>query len=567
MPAHADPIEMQHRLFAELSAMFGEEVPMYARAVAVNEACNRAVCNLLEAMHPGFRVGDEQLRQTSGERHGAIRIGTADEMRWVGRFFACFGMRPHSFYDMTDVGAKSQPVIATVFRSPVDPEHRVFTSLLCTDYFDDETMARLDALVAGREIWSAEARELIERCEREGGLSWSDAEALIAEATGRIFKWTGRARDHALYTHLCEAGFKIAADIACFERHHLNHLTPNTLCMDLYTAAMKRCLGGIDSETFRERAIAALERLERDAGEHYLRLHFRHLTSADIRGFGPKRNDARTMMAVLDHLQGRIERDEFGFAGVEHNGFKDSTEGPSADTPVLLRQDAYRALTEAVVFTEADAAVVNAGHTARFGEIEQRFFAPTPEGRALYDECLEAAEEWKAADPGLPVRDHDAYVAGYAEHFARFPKSLGELVQRGLVYVEFAATPAGIAARGSVHETDLRVLVGLGYAEVRGLRYEDFLPVSAAGIFASNLSQYGTRSTADQKPEYTKAALEEVLGMELIDPARACLAMQSRTALGTYRDLGLIDRLDPADRERLESQARYEPGTVRSALA
>ena len=34
-----------------------------------------------------------------------------------------------------------------------------------------------------------------------------------------------------------------------------------------------------------------------------------------------------------------------------------------------------------------------------------------------------------------------------------------------------------------------------------GLRYEDFLPISAAGIFASNLGQYGTKSTAAAKPE------------------------------------------------------------------
>ena len=30
-----------------------------------------------------------------------------------------------------------------------------------------------------------------------------------------------------------------------------------------------------------------------------------------------------------------------------------------------------------------------------------------------------------------------------------------------------------------------------GYVRFEGLRYEDFLPVSAWGIFASNLGQYG----------------------------------------------------------------------------
>ena len=54
-------------------------------------------------------------------------------------------------------------------------------------------------------------------------------------------------------TKLCDAGFKIAADIACFESHHLNHLTPNTFCMDLYTAAMKFCMGEMNEATFRSR--------------------------------------------------------------------------------------------------------------------------------------------------------------------------------------------------------------------------------------------------------------------------------------------------------------------------
>ena len=245
-PAFADPIEMQNRLFSELSTMFGREVPLYDKSLAVNDACNRAVCDLLAAMHRGFAISDEQIVKTSGERHGAIRIGRPDEYRWIGRFFACFGMHPHNFYDMTSVGAKSQPVIATAFRSMVHPEHRVFSSLLQTSYFDPETKARVEALLGTRQVFSDEAMRLIEKAETEGGLSWEDADALIAEGTGRIFKWTGAAHDHELYTHLCDAGFKIAADVACFRAHHLNHLTPNTFCMDPYTQAMKLKLDHMD---------------------------------------------------------------------------------------------------------------------------------------------------------------------------------------------------------------------------------------------------------------------------------------------------------------------------------
>ena len=125
--AFADKIEMQHRLFSELSRMFGTEVPLYDKSLLVNAACNRTVCDLLGKLFVGFAITDEQLEKTSGERHGAIRIGRPDEYRWIARFFAAFAMEPHAFYDMTSVGSKSQPIIATAFRSRANPEHRVFT--------------------------------------------------------------------------------------------------------------------------------------------------------------------------------------------------------------------------------------------------------------------------------------------------------------------------------------------------------------------------------------------------------------------------------------------------------
>ena len=145
---------------------------------------------------------------------------------------------------MTKVGNKSQPIVATAFRSPLNPEHRVFCSLLMTDYFDPETRARIEALLKSREVFSARAQELILKNQKQGGLSAEEAAELVQEGVMRIFKWTGRAKDHQLYQDLCKEGFKIAADIACFESHHLNHLTPNTFCMDLYTGAMKFCLWG-----------------------------------------------------------------------------------------------------------------------------------------------------------------------------------------------------------------------------------------------------------------------------------------------------------------------------------
>lgn len=542
MPSnHADKLEMQHRLFAELSRMFGSEVPLYDKSLLVNRVVNEALCALLGQQWRGFAMTAEQLEKTSGERHGAIRIGRPDEYRWIGRFFAQFAMEPHAFYDMTNVGAKSQPIIATAFRSRTNPEHRVFTSLLMTDWFDPATRARIETTLATRQVFSAEAKRLIEQGERDGGLDWDDANALIREATERIFKWTGRARDHALYAELSQAGFKIAADIACFESHHLNHLTPNTLWIDAYTSAMKFCLGEMGEAAYREHATLALGHFVAQADRDYLRLHFKHLAAAQLAALAPTELSAGTVAASVDALVRRLKQDDLNLARHKHSGFKDSTEGPPTNVPVLLRQDSYKALTEPVQFANADGTVVNATHTARFGEIEQRFYATTPKGRTLYDRCLAAADAAKEKHPGLAKKDFAAYERLGDEAFASFPRTLLELVEQGLVFARFSVTEAGRATgrAGKLPSRDLVALARAGYVAIEGLRYEDFLPISAAGIFASNLQQYGTQSTAHAKPTYTQAQLEEVLGRKIIDPTESYAAVEAESRVATLRELGL----------------------------
>ncbi len=570
--AFADKFEMQNRLFAELSRMFAQEVPLYDKALLVNSLCNRAVCDLLGRVHVGFTITDEQLEKTSGERHGAIRIGRSDEYRLIGRFFAAFAMEPHNYYDMSSVGAKSQPIVATAFRSRVNPEHRVFSSLLQTDYFDPATKARIEGVLAGRQVFSDKAKALLDKDERQGGLDWEDANALIAEGVGRIFKWTGRAREHGLYKDLCDAGFKIAADIACFQSHHLNHLTPNTFCIDLYTSAMKHSLGEISAAEFTARATKALDRLLVGADRDYMRLSFRHLRQEEIDGFAHASVAPGMVAELAKALTARLAQPDLDLRSLKHAGFKDTTEGPPEGVPVLLRQDAYKALTEPVVFENADGTSVQTTHTARFGEIEQRFYAATPTGRTLYDKCLTEAEDAKEKDPGLANRNPAAYEALYARPFAPFPKTLGDLLAQGLVYGRYSATTKGIADRGKIKTTNLHELVRLGYARVEGLRYEDFLPVSAAGIFASNLNQYGTKSTAAKKPEYTRAMLEEVLGRAIVDANGAYASVHAQSVRGMYADLGLWEQVPAAERSAIEracagGQAEVAQRVPQGALA
>lgn len=556
----ANKVEMQNRLFAELSRMFGQEVPLYDKSLLVNRETNQTVCALLGKLHIGFAISDAQLDQTSSERHGAIRIGKPSEYRLICRFFAAFAMEPHNYYDMTNVGAKSQPIVATAFRSRLNPDHRVFTSLLMTDYFDPTTRQRIEGLLATREVFSEKAKTLITRNEQQGGLSWDDANALIAEGVNRIFKWTGQARDYQLYKDLCDAGFKIAADIACFESHHLNHLTPNTFCMDLYTAAMKFCLGEMDAATFRGRAETALGRFVKRADRDYLRLQFKQLDRATIAGFQPAPLPAAAVTDAVEKLTQRLEQPDLALTKLNHAGFKDFTEGPSEDTPILLRQDAYKALTEPVKFRNGDGSTVDTVHTARFGEIEQRGYATTPKGRELYDRCLAEADAARDKNPSLSKKDFAAYEKLYAQPFAPFPKTLPELLQQSLVFGRYTVTPKGLAAKGKITTTDLPELIRLGYVDYEGLRYEDFLPVSAAGIFASNLNQYGTKSSAAQKPVYTQAMLEEILGRKIVDPNVTYAGLEAESLQQVYAQLGLFDKLTPQEKTRWEQAVAAHQG-------
>ncbi len=546
----ADKIQMQHKLFAELSTMFGKEVPLYDKSLLANRVCNETICSLLAELHPGFSITAAQLEKTSGERHGAIRIGRPDEYKWITGFFAAFGLEPHNFYDMTNVGAKSQPVIATAFRSSVNPEHRVFTSLLVTDYFDPELRQRIESLLATREVFSDRAKELVRKNETQGGLDWNDAHELVQEAVTRIFKWTGRAQDNGLYHVLSQSGFKIAADIACFERHHLNHLTPNTLWIDLYTDAMKFCLGELSPAEHLKRATRTLEQFQRLADKDYLRLHFKYLTDEEIDAYGQATVPADVTRKLAEDFNRRLQKPDLQLSKLRHSGFKDFTEGPPTETPVLLRQDSYKALTEAVVFTQPDGTTVNAEHTARFGEIEQRFYATTPAGRELYDQALAAAEAARAKNPKLAQQDYEAYLREYAHAFSALPKTLPELLAKKLVYGRYSATEKGREARAgrTMATADLDELVRLGYVRVDGLRYEDFLPISAAGIFASNLGQYGTKSTAAAKPVYTRETLEKIMGRKIIDSDAIYRGLQAASIRQVYADLG---RPQPAASDRL----------------
>lgn len=164
-------------------------------------------------------------------------------------------------------------------------------------------------------------------------------------------------------------------------------------------------------------------------------------------------------------------------------------------------------------------------HKARFGEVEQRGVALTPEGRQLYDKAF-------IADNG-----------GEIEPGSNLPDSLEQLRKQNLAYFKYHATDKGVStASDMLQDKSLDELVETGYVGYIPITYEDFLPVSAAGIFQSNLSE-GSGLLRDNVDGgvYTLSTMEKIIGKKILDSFTLYAAQQQNSISATCSDLGVED--------------------------
>jgi uncharacterized glyoxalase superfamily metalloenzyme YdcJ len=200
--------------------------------------------------------------------------------------------------------------------------------------------------------------------------------------------------------------------------------------------------GGCDADTgdaFVGQAVAAFE-LSREPIDQawYAELSRVSAVAADIAGLGSTH---------INHLTPRVLDIDELYRRMTARGITmiDTIQGPPrSDGPdVLLRQTSFRALAEPRRFRGADGAITDGKLRVRFGEVEARGVALTPAGRERYDAAMAAPD---------PAAVWNRY----------FPSTDAELAAQGLAYYR----------RGDPSKPVV---------------YEDFLPASAAGIFASNL--------------------------------------------------------------------------------
>ena len=418
----------------EMSKMYQNEVPAYGTLLDIVKQTNETHL----ATHS--YAAEDTMRLTE-ERHGAIRVGTSDELAMITRIFAVMGMYPVSYYDLSSSGI---PVHSTAFR-PIEREalaenpFRVFTSLLRLELIEDETLKQqAQSILDTRDIFTERAKELTSKAETQHGLEEEDAHAFVSEVL-ETFRWTGKARVNKATYDALHHSHRLIADVVSFQGPHINHLTPRTLDIDQSHADMKQ--GGLPTKSVIE---------------------------------GP----------------------------------------PRRQCPILLRQTSFKALSEEVQFIDHDSL---SAHTARFGEIEQRGVALTPKGRALYDAIL--AKVRQKIKPAADGSNADAYNQALKDGFAQMPDTWQELHDQQLAYFRYDLK--------SPH-TDESQIVQINGQElaISPIIYEDFLPVSAAGIFQSNL---GDNSHDTSHAQSSREVFETALGRAILDEFKLYQSIQDES--------------------------------------
>lgn len=449
------PDEIRAKFSSAMSDMYQAEVPLYSTLLRLVADTNTQEMVQDQKLTRHLQQTGEIERLTM-ERHGAIRVGTAEELKMLRRLFAVMGMVPVGYYDLAPAGV---PVHSTAFRAVHETSlqaspFRVFTSLLRLELIEQPTLRQLAAdILAKRTIFTPQAIKLIVQHETSGGLNRHQADDFIAQSL-ETFRWHHQATVSTETYQQLHDQHRLIADVVAFKGPHINHLTPRTLNIDVVQTAM---------------------------AEHNM------MPKAVIEGPPPRH------------------------------------------CPILLRQTSFKALEEKIAFVSSDGQIIPGHHTARFGEIEQRGAALTAKGRNLYDHLLQSAQD----QLNVPVNENSAaqYSAILREKFSQFPDDYPTMRAEKLAFFRYFPTEKGLITASiqeiqEIQEMTLDELIDNGFIQYEPLVYEDFLPVSAAGIFQSNLGEKGQSHFTGHS---NKADFQRDLGIAVIDELQLYEATQQRS--------------------------------------
>lgn len=250
--------------------------------------------------------------------------------------------------------------------------------------------------------------------------------------------------------------------------------------------------------------------------------------------------------AHINHLTPRtIDIDLVQSLMLEHKmPAKDRIEGPpKRNCPILLRQTSFKALQETVYFDD-DGTFVKGSHTARFGEVEQRGYALTRKGRQLYDQILSKVNDYSTSQK----LNDDEYETLLEKSFESFPDNLPALREQNLAYFCYKLTSTGeqrvLDDEIDVSELDkakesIEDLLDKGLLSFEPITYEDFLPLSAGGIFNSNLGDVSSSKQLIMSAEPDLDGFQHGLGTYIADEFHLYSEMQRESLEICRQKLGL----------------------------
>ncbi len=152
----------------------------------------------------------------------------------------------------------------------------------------------------------------------------------------------------------------------------------------------------------------------------------------------------------------------------------------------------------------------------RFGEVEARGIALTPQGRDLYEKMVAEVDARLRAAGKSATRQ----VVAAQVWQERLPGTERELGRQDLAYFAYRmadpSTPlTDPRAREAIERRDLQALIDAGVVLTDPIVYEDFLPRSAAGIFASNLTSNGSMDAHQGGAERDLGWMSDVIGRQI----------------------------------------------------
>jgi uncharacterized glyoxalase superfamily metalloenzyme YdcJ len=167
--------------------------------------------------------------------------------------------------------------------------------------------------------------------------------------------------------------------------------------------------------------------------------------------------------------------------------------------------------------------------------VEQRGIALTPLGRKLYDDLL---GQVRSKMQGVDKSDYaHTYPIVVSEVFEQLPDNWQALQKQGLGYFYAQPNIECLLNKPITSSLTWSQLIDEGYVSFEPITYEDFLPVSAAGIFQSNLGN--ENRSRNYHVASNQQSFHDALGAQVLNEFELYATLEADSILQTKQALGV----------------------------